>query len=613
MSIVNVAILKSLASSLVVPTGVTLQEVTSEEDCQTYTFAILPWAQRGSNAFRTARAVFVLLADTERADELWTDPKVIGFGRQGAPETWQEAWKIIDELQTRFHSQEQELPLLAPNSLDSLFVSHFRGVMRDFYRDLHDILHHIPLLTQNSDADPFRGIAPTQWLNFYGHKKTGAFIKPEEAEELNRLMSKKVGKKGEETFEHIFFGQGVVSPPPKPILILGETGAGKTVVARMIHRHLEQKRRTERAVTPPLTQINCAGLGDLLESELFGAMVGAYTGADVTNPGKIVASYGGILFLDELGTMSPKAQAKLLTYLDRGEVVPQGWSGPPLRVPVQIVAATNADLLAEVQKGKFRADLYYRFEQRLRIPPLRERGDEELRLLIQHLLNDPTVNPQHVSGQRAAQKISQGALAKLLRHDYPGNHRELQSLLQTAVKKATRLQDTVIRTSDIEFEKSPLPPQHSVIAVIKKRERDTEWFLLRFNPYWLQYFLIGGRFEAHHQTFENALREELHRKIVLSPDHYLFKPAEVAQEIRLIQYSERDQQLKHYLFHLYGVTLKNHSWSEADLQARGLIWVTMEHIMRERGPFGERISRTVKEIADRAGRFTDDRQFPVSK
>jgi hypothetical protein len=459
-----------------------------------------------------------------------------------------------------------------------------------------------------------QGITPAQWLNFYGHRKLGAFLTPEQATELwQNVISKKVSgrnpEKGEEAFARIFYRPDATGGG-KPILLLGETGTGKTVVAHMIHRHLSQHRPSEKAYTPPLTQINCAGLGDLLESELFGAMAGAYTSADITNPGKIVASYGGVLFLDEIGTMSPRAQAKLLTYLDRGEVTPQGWAAPPLRVPVQIVAATNADLLDEVQRGNFRADLYYRFEQRLYIPPLRERGEPDLQLLIQHLLADPAINPTR-QGWRV-QGVSQEALKKLLQHDYPGNYRELQSVLREGVKSATRLRDQYLHAQDIAFEKTPLPLQHSVVGIIKKREDGQDWFLLRFNPYWLQYFLIGGRFEASSHTFEHALAQELSTKLGLAADCYTLRPVETAREVTLIQYSDRDKQLKHYAFHLYSVKLTADPWSPEDLQDRGLLWATLAHITQERGPGGERISRTTRDIVARAGVFADHARCPAS-
>src|SRR6185436_4413484 len=113
-------------------------------------------------------------------------------------------------------------------------------------------------------------------------------------------------------------------------------------------------------------------------------------------------------------------------------------------------------------KGNFRADLYYRFEQHLRIPPLRERDTDDRKLLISYVLTNVLDTPEGSDGKRPAHAISQSALAALLDHDYPGNYRELQSLLRNAVKKARRMQDHVIRARDIEFEKSSLPTQHAV-------------------------------------------------------------------------------------------------------------------------------------------------------
>jgi transcriptional regulator of acetoin/glycerol metabolism len=319
-----------------------------------------------------------------------------------------------------------------------------------------------------------------------------------------------------------------------------------------------------------------------------------------------------VLFLDEIGTMPLQAQAKLLTYLDRGEVTPQGWASEPLQVPVQIVAATNADLLDEVQKGNFRADLYYRFEQHLRIPPLRERGTDDLTLLITHLLTSAFNNAEHAEGQAPVQAISRSALSRLVDHDYPGNYRELVSLLRQAVKKAQRMQDHLIRAQDIEFEKSSLPTQHAVIAIIRKYESGQDWYLLRFNPHWLQYFLIGGRFETQAQTFENALIAEMSSKLALTPAQYTFHPVNLGKELTLIQYSERDKQLKRYIFHPYSIRFKDKTWSDEKLSEHGLLWVTPEHIDHECGPKGELISRTAKELALRTGGFADREQFPLS-
>lgn len=202
------------------------------------------------------------------------------------------------------------------------------------------------------------------------------------------------------------------------ILILGENGTGKEVVARSLH-YLSRRR------DQPFIAVNCAALSEtLLESELFGHEKGAFTDAHQTRAGKFELASGGTLFLDEIGDMSPGGQAKLLRVLEDKTVVRVGGSST-IHTEVRIVAATNQDLAKMVREKKFREDLYFRLNVvSLELPPLRERGDDIL-LLAKHFLGTFCQNMG-----RSTPKFSAVASKQLLAHAWPGNVRELRNLME---------------------------------------------------------------------------------------------------------------------------------------------------------------------------------------
>jgi transcriptional regulator with GAF, ATPase, and Fis domain len=201
-----------------------------------------------------------------------------------------------------------------------------------------------------------------------------------------------------------------------PMLITGETGTGKELIARAIHA---VSPRQGREFIP----FNCGGAApELIASELFGYRRGAFTGADKDYKGVIREAEGGTLFLDEIGELPLVAQPKLLRFLQEGEIRPLGESRP-IKVNVRVIAATNRDLEADVRSGRFRDDFYYRLNVfRVHIPPLRERR-QDIRLLIEHFL---TLRQRETGKQWL--RLNDEAWASLLAYHWPGNVREVENL-----------------------------------------------------------------------------------------------------------------------------------------------------------------------------------------
>ncbi len=205
------------------------------------------------------------------------------------------------------------------------------------------------------------------------------------------------------------------------VLIYGETGTGKELVAKAIH---ENSRRAKG----PLVKVNCAAMPEsLLESELFGHEKGAFTGAISRRKGCFQEADGGTIFLDEIGELSPMAQAKLLRVLQEKEIQPVG-SSRTIKVDVRVLAATNKDLEEEVSRGNFRSDLYYRLNIfPIYIPPLRERGSDIL------LLADFFVSKYSQVFNKDIKRISTSAIDMLMSYHWPGNVRELENCIERAV------------------------------------------------------------------------------------------------------------------------------------------------------------------------------------
>ena len=215
------------------------------------------------------------------------------------------------------------------------------------------------------------------------------------------------------------------------ILITGESGVGKEVIAKAIHR-------SSRRAQASLVSVNCAGVAEsLLESELFGHTKGSFTGAYRDKPGLLETANRGTVFLDEVGEMSMRMQALLLRFLETGEIQPVGSLVPHRSLDVRIISATNRGLPAQVESGAFRSDLYYRLNVvHLKIPPLRQRRDDILPLTI-HFLNVLS-EQQQVEPPRLSNEIMQQFLA----YSWPGNVRELKNVVERLIVRQSGQQVT---------------------------------------------------------------------------------------------------------------------------------------------------------------------------
>ncbi|MBA3713124.1 MAG: sigma-54-dependent Fis family transcriptional regulator [Pyrinomonadaceae bacterium] len=257
-----------------------------------------------------------------------------------------------------------------------------------------------------------------------------------------------------------------VAPSRATVLVTGESGTGKELVARSLHKHSPREHRVFVAV-------NCGALTEsLLEAELFGAMKGAYTGANVDRKGLWEEAEGGTLFLDEIGETSPAMQVKLLRALQEGEIRPVGASRTK-HVDARIVAATNRNLETEVKEGRFREDLFYRLSVvTLHMPPLRERRGD-IPLLAEKFLQRAAAE----GGQRL--RLTDDTLARLAAYDYHGNVRELQAAIEYAALHArdgevtvddlpARLQSEEVRAA---AKRSPLTELYSDLVPLEEIER----------------------------------------------------------------------------------------------------------------------------------------------
>jgi len=249
-----------------------------------------------------------------------------------------------------------------------------------------------------------------------------------------------------------------VADTKSTVLITGETGTGKELVARAIHNRSAQR-------DMPLIKVNCAAIPEsLLESELFGHVRGAFTGATATKKGKFALADGGSIFLDEIGTMTPALQSKLLRVLQEREFEPLGAERTE-RVDVRVIAATNRDLRQMVAEGKFAEDLFYRLNViPFELPPLRDRRDD-IPALVEHFLRKHAQR----TGRRI-DRMEEGVLAELQQYDWPGNVRELENTIERAVVLST----TPVITKHSISELGTATPQTTGLPSLKLRQ-NLEW------------------------------------------------------------------------------------------------------------------------------------------
>jgi two-component system response regulator HydG len=242
------------------------------------------------------------------------------------------------------------------------------------------------------------------------------------------------------------------APSSATVLILGESGTGKELIARYIHS------KSGRA-NGPFVAVNCAAIPEsILEAELFGHERGAFTGAIAKREGRFARARGGTLFLDEIGELSPAVQVKILRVLQEGEYEPVG--GHTVKADARIVAATNRDLVSEVEAGRFREDLYYRLNViAVTAPPLRARR-EDIPLLVDHFLG-----VYCTKNGRARLTIPSDVLRKLMDYSWPGNVRELENVVERAAVLCRAESISLSDLPDAVASATPRPPSELTFAI----------------------------------------------------------------------------------------------------------------------------------------------------
>jgi DNA-binding NtrC family response regulator len=343
------------------------------------------------------RARLVVHPGTERERELIFDQNVIKIGALDDNDV-----VLEDDTVSRYHCrivQEDDTYVLV--DLDSTNGTHINGVrIREAYLSTNMIV-----CVGNTDIrfSPIDEEVP---------------VEPSKAQRLGNIVGRSV------KMREIFDILEKIAPTSATVVIEGQTGTGKEVVAQTIH---QMSPRSDK----PFIVFDCGAVPEsLIESELFGHEKGSFTGAIMTRKGLFEMAQGGTIFLDELGELSLDLQPKLLRVLEQREVRRVG-SNVPIPIDVRVVAATNRSLEEEVKEGRFREDLFYRLSVvRLFLPPLKQRA-EDIPLLIEHFLNHLSCN-KDADGNRRLHGVADDALNALRVYDWPGNVRELANVIERA-------------------------------------------------------------------------------------------------------------------------------------------------------------------------------------
>ncbi|MCX8069892.1 MAG: sigma 54-interacting transcriptional regulator [Thermodesulfovibrionales bacterium] len=545
--------------------------------------------------------IFVIYdkSDFELRSRIWQEDGVVGYSSKQKDETWNDIKKILCDLRERIDEENKaekieigSVELIEPEKYERLkFVSLTTGSMRNFMLTFKKLMEEVRGNVKREDV--FLGLSPEKWLDWMYYKDAPFHEDSERKEQKKREQEIKEALKDKannpiKEFYSIFCNHNaVVNTKRNHILIEGETGTGKSLLADLI-----AKFAFGDTTAPNFQKITATNIpSNMLEGELFGSMRGSYTGAYETKAGKLLKAYNGIVFIDEIGDLEPKLQAKLLTFLDYGLIEPMGWNGPAIYVPTTVIAATNKNLLYMAKHKEFREDLYYRFSRKLYIPPLRERNGD-MDVLVDFILQNPKINPD-VDGQRLVKYITKEAIEKVKSYIYPGNFRELETVLLEAVDKARQYGSDTIIDNDIVFGEISIEEHEAVFLIIKLKEDEKTKFLLRWDIPHKQYFFIGGRLEPDKEYYhEKTLFRELELKTGLKENdieiHYPPFYLDSIQQPKQFH----DRKLYHFCF--YGLkSIKKEAWQR--LNSLEVVKVTEDDIVQLQYA-GKKISPLVKEI-----------------
>jgi formate hydrogenlyase transcriptional activator len=319
-----------------------------------------------------------------------------------------------------------------------------------------------------------------------------------------------------DALRYVMYRVEQVAPTRATVMLVGETGTGKELVARAIHRRSPRRHR-------PFVVVDCGALpATLIESELFGRERGAFTGAHTSQAGRFEVAHGGTIFLDEVGELPLELQPKLLRVLQEGELERLG-SSRTSHVDIRVVAATNRNLAEEVRRGRFRSDLFYRLNVfPITIPALRDRRDD-LPALVQHL----TERLSRLLCKRI-DRITPGTVQALEGYNWPGNIRELENVLQQAIILS---HDTTLDLSEFAGERIDDTPVHEPWRSLEAVERDHIQQVLE-HVRWRIEGVMGAA-----QILElrpSTLRTRMRKLGIVRPDRPVNGPAERHENVGII-------------------------------------------------------------------------------